>query len=71
MKVDGQIFGLIVVGVLQAAFTAGIAWAVLRQVRRDVNGLGKKHERLTALLIRWADSDKKREQIARAIEGGK
>lgn len=53
-----------------SAFSVGVAWMVLRQVRRDVNGLGRKFGRVTALLVRQADTAEKREHVAKVIEGG-
>jgi hypothetical protein len=55
-----------------AIFGAGIGWATMRsqvqKLRGDVNGLGKKYGRVVALLIRWADTEEKREQLARTVE---
>lgn len=54
---------------LGAAFTAGaLVWQQKGTVR-DINGLGRKFGRTTALLVRWADTDKKRNQVADLIEG--
>jgi hypothetical protein len=57
---------------LGAVFGAGVAYGAMRQKNektiRDVNGLGKKYGRLVGLLIRWADTDEKREQLAQAVE---
>lgn len=57
---------------LGGVFGAGVAYATMRQkiekARTDVNGLGKKYGRLVGLLIRWADTDEKREQLAQAVE---
>jgi hypothetical protein len=59
-------------GFFGAVFGAGVAYGAMRQkiakAAADINGLGKKHGRLTALLIRWADTDQKREQLAQAVE---
>jgi len=62
-------------GIVAAAtwfFTAGQKYAVmqrdLEKARADLNGLGKKYGRLVALLIRWADTDEKREQLASTVE---
>lgn len=59
-------------GFLGAVFGAGVAYGAMRQkmakMAADINGLGKKHGRLTALLIRWADTEQKREQLANAVE---
>lgn len=54
----------------QFAFLAGGAWMVMRQTRRDVNGLGQKVRRMQALLVRQADTPEKREHAAAVIEGG-
>jgi hypothetical protein len=59
----------IAVYLLQLVFFAGGAWMVVRQMRRDVNGLGQKYGRVAALLVRWADTPEKREQAAKVIEG--
>lgn len=53
-------------------FTAGQKYAGmqrdLEKARADLNGVGKKYYRLVALLIRWADTDQKREQLADTVE---
>ncbi len=53
-------------------FAAGEKYANLQRdlekSRSDVNGLGKKYGRVVALLIRWADTAEKREQIAEMVE---
>jgi hypothetical protein len=54
--------------ILAIAFNAGLYVMALRQVKRDVNGLGKKYGRLVALLIRWADTKEKQEQLAQTVE---
>ena len=36
--------------------------------KRDLTGLGKKLGRIIALLVLWADDDKKREQLSRTME---
>ena len=36
--------------------------------KRDLTGIGKKLGRLIALLILWADTPEKREQLSRATE---
>jgi hypothetical protein len=53
---------------LAVTFNAGLYVMALRQIKRDVNGLGKKYGRMVALLIRWADTDEKREQLAQTVE---
>lgn len=53
-------------------FTLGVTYATMRnqvqQARADVNGLGRKYGRLVSLLILWADTQEKREQLAKATE---
>jgi hypothetical protein len=56
-------------GVLAVAFAAGGYVAVLTYTVRHLNGLGRKLERMRALLVRWADTDAKRDQIANFMEG--
>lgn len=56
-------------GVLTVVFTAGGYAAVIRYGMRDLNGLGKKYHRLVALLMRWADTDEKRQQVADLMDG--
>jgi hypothetical protein len=55
-----------------AIFGAGFMYATMRERLRkqgsDLNGLGKKYSRVVALLIRWADTDVKRNQIADLVE---
>lgn len=62
-----------IVGAVVAIFTAGRVYASVLQKqekdRADINGLGKKYGRLVALLMRWADTDDKRAQVANVIEG--
>lgn len=62
-------------GVVAAAawfFTAGQKYANmqrdLEKSRADLNGVGKKYGRVVALLIRWADTPEKREQLAQCVE---
>jgi ribosomal protein L10 len=55
-------------------FAAGLQLAQIRQLRKDLNGLGAKVRMLQGLLIRWShDSGEaaKVEQVARLVEGGK
>jgi hypothetical protein len=56
-------------GVLAVVFSAGGYVAVLTYAVRHLNGLGRKSNRMVALLIRWADTEEKRLQIADFIEG--
>lgn len=69
------VLGLVglVVGAGATIFTAGRVYDSILQKqekdRIDLNGLGKKYGRLTALIVRWADTDEKRMQIADVIEG--
>jgi hypothetical protein len=59
-----------------SAFTGGISAGIiyskmndkLVKATGDVNGLGRKYYRVIALLIRWADTDEKREQLAQVVE---
>lgn len=55
--------------ILAVAFNAGLYVMAFRQVKRDVNGLGKKFGRLLGLLTRWADTEEKRSQVADLMEG--
>ena len=55
--------------VLAVVFSAGGYVAVLTYAVRHLNGLGRKYGRVTALLVRWADTDEKRKQVADFIEG--
>jgi hypothetical protein len=57
------------IGALSAAFSAGGYFMVLRYGMRDVNGLGRKYGKIVSLLIRWADTDEKRKQVADLLEG--
>jgi ribonuclease PH len=55
-----------------AIFAAGILYNKMQmdiqKAKSDVNQVGMKYGRLIALLTLWADTDAKREQLARAIE---
>jgi hypothetical protein len=55
--------------ILLLVFNAGIAWKVVKDTRRDVNGLGKKYRDVTALLMKWADSDQKRNDVSDLLKG--
>lgn len=57
------------IGALSAALSAGGYLMVIRYGLRDVNGLGRKYGKIVALLIRWADTDEKRKQVADLVEG--
>lgn len=50
-------------------FNAGVAYTLLRQVRRDLNGLGKKHRKLEALVFDIAPADKQTE-VGKALLNG-
>jgi hypothetical protein len=54
---------------LLLVFNAGIAWKVLKDTRRDVNGLGKKYRDVTALLLKWADTPEKRNDVCDMMKG--
>lgn len=58
-----------VISLAAIIFIAGGAWIQQRQTRRDVNGIGAKLRRFQSLLLRWADTPEKREELARALEG--
>jgi hypothetical protein len=68
MKLSEELLSLI----FSSLFGAGVAYATMREKLRknslDLNGLGRKLGRMTALLIRWADTEEKREQLANAVE---
>lgn len=65
-----------VVGAVSAVaagiFAAGVIYTNIRRdlekARGDVNGLGRKYGRMVALLIRWADTDEKRRELANTVE---
>jgi hypothetical protein len=56
-------------GVLAVVFSAGGYVAVLTYAVRHLNGLGRKSNRMVALLTLWADTDEKRRQVAEFIAG--
>ena len=58
----------IAIALLGVAFGAGGAAFSMRQTRRDLNGLGRKSNRIIALLVKWADTEEKRAQVVRLIE---
>jgi hypothetical protein len=68
MKLPEELLTLI----SSALFGAGVAYATLREKLRknttDLNGLGRKYGRVVALLIKWADTDAKRDQLANTVE---
>lgn len=61
-----------VAALLAGSFNAGRQAQKFQELgdalRKDVNGLGRKYSRMLALLVRWADTDEKRDQIAELIE---
>jgi hypothetical protein len=54
-----------------AIFGAGAVYGRMKndnaRTRADLNGLGKKYGRLVGLMIRWADTDQKRNQLADTV----
>lgn len=68
MKLSEELLSLI----FSSLFGAGVAYATMREKLKkntsDLNGLGRKNGRLVALLIRWADTEQKRNQLADAVE---
>jgi len=68
MKPSEELLSLI----FSALFSAGVVYATMREKLKkntvDLNGLGRKYGRVVALLIRWADTDAKREQLANTVE---
>lgn len=59
----------VTVGVLGIAFAAGGYAAATRKTMRDVNGLGHKYGRIVALLMLWADTEERRQQVADLLIG--
>lgn len=61
--------------ILGGVAAGSAAWATMRQQskrnREDTNGLGRKYGRLIALLIRWADTEEKRNQLADTVDPSK
>ncbi len=62
----------IISGLIGLIFGTGVVYATMSQkiekARGDVNQLGKKYGRLISMLILWADTPDKREQLSRATE---
>ena len=62
----------VIIGVAGAIFGAGIVFSRMQisvdKNRHDLNQMGKKYGRLVSLLILWADTPEKREQLSRATE---
>lgn len=56
-------------GVLGVVFSAGGYVAVLAYTVKHLNGLGRKSNRMVALLTLWADTEEKRRQLADFISG--
>lgn len=57
-----------IVPIAFAAFGSILAW-IARRVMRDLKGVSKKLNRTVAVLVRWADTDEKRTQIADLMDG--
>lgn len=59
-------------GAAGAIFGSGIVYnsmqTKIEKARSDVNQLGKKYGRLVSMLILWADTDEKKQQLSRATE---
>lgn len=53
----------LVVALLTVVFSAGGAWFVLRQVRKDCNGLGRKARTLEIALLLICPADRKDELL--------
>lgn len=55
-----------------AIFAAGILYnrmqTDIQKAKSDVNQIGMKYGRLIALLVLWADTPEKREQLSRTVE---
>jgi len=60
----------IILTLLTWAFFAGGAWFLLRQIRRDVNGLGLK-VRNVGLAVQLSAPSEKKDEIARLIATGR
>lgn len=62
----------IILALASAAISFGAATGIyrerLRKSQSDLNGLGRKYGRMVALLIRWADTDVKRNQLADTVD---
>ena len=67
-----QLFAEIIWGFVGLAFGTGVVYSTMQskieKARSDVNQLGKKYGRLVSMLILWADTPEKREQLSRATE---
>jgi hypothetical protein len=51
-------------GVLATVYAAGVYVTMLAVVTRRLNGLGRRFNRVVALLTLWADTEEKRKQLA-------
>jgi hypothetical protein len=60
----------IIIAGVTAIFAAGVAWAGLKQLRKDVNGLGRKFNRMERAIMAFCPDDK-REKIAAFLESGR
>jgi hypothetical protein len=59
--------GEILTGAVTIVFCCGMAWTWLKQVRRDVNGLGRKINKLQLLAVANEADESKRKELARMI----
>jgi hypothetical protein len=57
----------IIIAAVSAVFGAGAAWATLKRMAKDVNGVGRKVNRLYVATLVFCP-DEKREAIAKFLE---
>lgn len=53
------------------AVSSGVHRERFRKSQSDLNGLGRKYGKMVSVLVRWADTDEKREQVADLIDPSK
>jgi len=51
----------LLIALVSGIFSAGVAWGMLKQLRRDVNGLGRKVNRLKDMNLAFCPPDQRRE----------
>jgi hypothetical protein len=51
----------IVLAAVGAVFAAGGAWSMMKQLRRDVNGIGRKTHRIELITLMYCPEEQRKE----------
>jgi len=51
----------LIIAAVSVVFSAGVAWAMLKQLRRDVNGLGRKVNRMKDAHLTFCPAEQRKE----------